>query len=146
MKIKPIYYKKIDIPPYKYELTQTSIYKIPPDKFFWAFIKQIDQSPINEDFIKIKDGLMTILKGYRCDGASGPTFDTKNSFNGAFVHDALYQLMRIGLLPQSCKPYVDMWFYRLLRDDGMWNPRAWSWHRGVVRHGGSSCALLPHLL
>ena len=34
--------------------------------------------------------------GYAWDGASGPTVDTRGSFEAALVHDVLYQCMRLG--------------------------------------------------
>lgn len=54
------------------------------------------------DYVQLNDeGLLTIRKNYAWDGASGPTFDTKNSMRGSLVHDALYQLLRRKELPQS---------------------------------------------
>jgi hypothetical protein len=87
---------------------------------------------ITTNFITLTpDGLLTILKYYAWDGPSGPTFDTKNFMEGSLVHDALYQLMRMGLLPQSCKEYADD---RLRSDcirDGMSKFRANYVHFGV---------------
>ena len=87
---------------------------------------------IRTDFIILSPtGLLTILKYYAWDGPSGPTFDTKNFMEGSLVHDALYQLMRKGLLPQSCRAYADD---RLKADcirDGMSKFRAGYVHIGV---------------
>jgi len=44
------------------------------------------------------DGVLTIKEGYAWDGASGPAIDTHTIMRGSLVHDALYQLMRIGAL------------------------------------------------
>lgn len=44
------------------------------------------------------DGTLTLEPGYAWDGASGPAIDTKDFMRGSAAHDALYQLMRIGLL------------------------------------------------
>jgi hypothetical protein len=49
------------------------------------------------------DGTLVISPGYAWDGASGPTYDSKSSMRASLVHDALYQLMRLGLLSQSFK-------------------------------------------
>jgi hypothetical protein len=54
----------------------------------------------NTQFIKLsKEGLLSILNGYACDGPSGPTIDTPIFLYAAFIHDALYQLIRMGHLP-----------------------------------------------
>lgn len=52
-------------------------------------------------------GLLTIKKGYSWDGASGPAIDTKNILKASLVHDALYQLMREEVLPQSSREQAD---------------------------------------
>jgi hypothetical protein len=95
---------------------------------------------IHTDWLKLdKEGYLLVRAGYCWDGASGPTWDSKCSMRGSLVHDALYQLMRLELLPQSCKPVAD----RLLRDicieDGMWPIRAAIWCAGVKLCGGASC-------
>ncbi len=77
------------------------------------------------------DGTLTIKGGYCWDGASGPTIDTKNFMEGSLVHDVLYQLMRMDLLPQKCREYADD---RLKADcirDGMSKFRARYVHWGV---------------
>ncbi len=54
-------------------------------------------------FIKLTpDGYLTVRLGYASDGPSGPTVDTKTIMRGAFVHDALYQLIR-------CRDIVQEW-------------------------------------
>lgn len=82
-----------------------------------------------------KEGLLTLKAGYASDGPSGPTFDTKNSIRGGFVHDALYWLMRNNFIPLSYKEYVDRLFQRILIEDRMWKIRAWIWYQGVHRKG-----------
>lgn len=92
------------------------------------------------DWIRLNaEGQLVIQPGYCWDGASGLTWDSKCSMRGSLTHDALYQLMRLELLPQSCKAAAD----RLLRDicieDGMWPIRAAIWCAGVKCLGGFSC-------
>ena len=41
------------------------------------------------------------------DGPSGPAIDTKNFMRASLVHDALYQLMRLGTLDKSRRQYAD---------------------------------------
>lgn len=45
------------------------------------------------------DGTLVVKRGYAWDGPSGPTLDTISFMRGSLVHDALYQLMRDGDLP-----------------------------------------------
>lgn len=71
------------------------------------------------------EGRLTVKAGYGWDGPSGPTFDTEDFMRGSLVHDALYQLMREGVLDRyQHREMAD----RLLRDicieDGMAPGRA----------------------
>lgn len=83
-------------------------------------------------------GKLTIRKHYAWDGASGPTIDTKSSMRGSLVHDALYQLIRMGLLPTHYKDEVDLLFEKICKEDGMWTVRASLWERAVSLFGRSS--------
>lgn len=95
---------------------------------------------IKTDYITLtKTGLLLLKEGYACDGASGPTYDSKSSMRGAFVHDAFYQLMRLGLLPQSAKWKADDIFYDLCVQDGMNKIRAWVWFQAVSKFAGYAC-------
>jgi hypothetical protein len=78
---------------YKYQTTEEVSFLIPSlSEFAGAKTK----------YLEIRDGgLLVILSGYAWDGASGPTIDTDSTMRGSLVHDALYQLMRQGLVPRS---------------------------------------------
>ena len=91
------------------------------------------------DFIMVCGQDLTIEKGYAWDGPSGPTWDSKNSMRASLVHDALYQLMRVGVLPESCRKPADDTLYQLCVEDGMFQWRAWAWWNGV-RLGASGAA------
>lgn len=98
---------------------------------------------INQDiitpFIELyTNGRMLVKANYAWDGASGPTFDTPNTMTPSLGHDALAQLMRIGLLPQHWRKQTNNDFHRWLRERGMWKIRAWAWKRGLDRFGGPS--------
>ena len=57
---------------------------------------------VGNDYIALDpQGALRIAKGYAWDGPSGPTLDTANFMRGSLVHDALYQLMREGLLDHT---------------------------------------------
>lgn len=96
---------------------------------------------IKTKFIELTtDGLLTIRHGYACDGPSGPTIDTKTFMRGAFVHDALYQLMRMGLLSIVWRRQADKELRRLCLEDQMHPARVWWVYKGV-RVGANSAAL-----
>ncbi len=101
---------------YKYQLVQdyTSFVSI----FGWK---------IDTPYIKLNtEGKLTLKTGYAWNGPSGPTIDTKNFMRGSLVHDALYQLMRMGRLPRkSCRYSADCILRRMCIEDGMSKIRAW---------------------
>lgn len=70
------------------------------------------------------DGKLFMLKGYSWDGPSGVAVDTKTSMQGSLVHDALYQLMREKVLPQSDRKRADEILKEVCIDDGMSKVRA----------------------
>ncbi|MDD5538345.1 MAG: hypothetical protein PHF12_05210 [Candidatus Omnitrophica bacterium] len=82
---------------------------------------------------------MTIHSGYAWDGASGPTWDSKNSMIGSLVHDALYQLIRLGLIDAKYKEYADQLLHDLCTEDGMFSWRADFWKWAVLTFGAGSC-------
>jgi hypothetical protein len=86
-------------------------------------------------------GVLKIEAGYAWDGASGPTIDSPSVIRASLAHDALYQLMRAGKLPQSARKAADDLFYQLLLDDGMWFIRAKLWVFAVRRFAASSAAM-----
>lgn len=101
---------------YKYQLTQTTEFQvnIRPD---------VD---VKTDFVSLTTkGILTIKAGYAWDGPSGPTIDTITFMRGSLVHDALYQLMRLELIPLSEKSNADAELKRICLEDGMSKIRAW---------------------
>ena len=92
---------------------------------------------IKTEFIEMTTlGVLTVKKNYCWDGASGPTIDTKNTMVPALFHDALYQLMRMGLLDRKWRKAVDRLFYDMLRARKTWRVRARAWYK-AVRKGAS---------
>lgn len=69
-------------------------------------------------------GKLVIYKGYAWDGPSGPTIDTKTFMRGSLVHDALYQLIREGMLDPSYRILADKELKRICIEDGMCKLRA----------------------
>ena len=76
---------------------------------------------------------------YAWDGASGPTFDDKTNMRASLVHDALYQLMREGLLDRKCRKYADQLFRDICIQDGMGKFRAWYYYQAVRIFGAKTC-------
>ena len=64
-------------------------------------------------------GNLVIEEGYAWDGCSGPTKDTESNMRAGAVHDALYQLMRMGLLGQEWRKQADKELKRIFTIDGM---------------------------
>jgi len=75
---------------------------------------------------------IVINAGYAWDGPSGPAFDTKSFMRASLVHDALYQLMREGVLPLEFRKTADQIMRDICREDGMWWPRR-TWCYWAVR-------------
>ncbi len=94
---------------------------------------------IDDPYIKLdENGLLVVSKRYAWDGASGPTIDTLNSMRASLVHDALYQLLRMELLPQDQVIVADQLFKDILIADGMSPFRAWYWYQGLRLANGSA--------
>ena len=80
-----------------------------------------------------KKGLLTLTPGFPWDGPSGPTHDTPNSIAASAGHDALYRLMRLGLLARKWRKAADEAFYWILREKRMSKIRATAWYQSVRR-------------
>lgn len=113
-------------------------YKYKVEKAFWV---QLPKELWPKEDIKLprliltKAGLLTLLKGYVSDGASGPTIDTDSAFRGPFTHDALYQLFRLGLLDVKYRLVADQLMADLCLEDKMLRIRAYLWKRELRKFG-----------
>lgn len=71
------------------------------------------------------DGILILRTGYACDGCSGPTMDDSSNIHAGFLHDGLYQLLRLGKLAITKKDFdqirkmADLSFLDQLKLDGM---------------------------
>lgn len=118
---------------YKYQLVadysvQTPI--LPPEQIITKFISLRP------------DGLLFIADGYAFDGPSGPAIDTRNAMRGSLIHDALYQLIRLGHLPDTVREQADQEYRRICLEDGMSRFRAWYQFRALRAFGAE--AAKPH--
>lgn len=69
-----------------------------------------------------------LRRGYQWDGPSGPTIDTADWLWASLVHDALYQLGRLGQLRPAHRKLADAEMFEILKAEGMpWWRRAYSW-------------------
>ena len=114
---------------YKYQLAE-------------EFTVSVDIFPLKDivtEFITLTtEGMLTLNAGYASDGPSGPTLDTPSSIRGAFAHDPLYQLIRMGLLCPSLRKQCDQIAYNLWIEDGMYKWRAWIWRRELNKFGSAA--------
>lgn len=104
---------------------------------------------VSNRYIRLSpDGILAIRQDYAWDGPSGPTkllaaivgddLALRTFMRGTLVHDALYQLLREGLLDAKHRITSDQILRRICREDGMSRPRAWWVYRGVRLGGGPS--------
>ena len=120
-------YRKIG--KYKYQLVESEATQLNAD-----FIDTIAQN----DFVILVCGCLMVKEGYAWDGASGPAIDTLTFLRGSLVHDALYQLMREGLLPKSYRRAADSLLKDICIEDGMSRFRACYVYRMVRWFAGSA--------
>jgi hypothetical protein len=110
----------------KYQLVEESVQKLrfcPP-------------SEVRTEFVIFEaDGTMRNPAGYAWDGPSGPTRDDETNMRGSLVHDSGYQLMRMGLLPESFRDLFDAEFKHMCIEDGMSALRAEMYFEGVHLFG-----------
>lgn len=123
---------------YKYQLIQDYTINLtlihPEQASIWKAANIVD------DFIVLKEGSLTIMRGYAWDGPSGPTFDTATFMRGSLIHDALYQLIRDNHLDKNIyRIMADEVLYRICLSDGMNKARALFVYYGV-RVGGNVAA------
>jgi hypothetical protein len=89
------------------------------------------------------DGHTTFImkQGYAWNGPSSPAITTKNFMRGSLIHDALYQMMRLGHLEKNTyRIHADHILYDAIREDGMWIVRA-LWVYYAVRIGANRPAM-----
>ena len=113
---------------YKYQLAQS--YKIN----IGIYADKIIETP----FLRLDQrGNLTIKIAYAWDGPSGPTFDTKSFMRGSLVHDAIYQLIALGLIDKRYRKTADKLLVKICKEDGMCWIRRQYVYTGVRWGGGS---------
>ena len=118
-------YRKIS---YKYILEQDYSIVIPwlllPFKSSTTFINPVFNNALRHMNIKID-------MGYAWDGCSGPTIDTEGTMEASLVHDALYQLIRLGNIPLRKRKFADKLFLDLLEENKVNLIRRWYFYLAV---------------
>lgn len=113
------YYRNLHL--YKYQLTSTYSLNI-----------NIKGHKYTSQYLTLcKNGMLYIKKWYAWDGPSGPTIDTKTFMRGSLVHDALYQLLRLKIIPFKYRLHADKLLKKICREDGMNKLRAWYVYHAV---------------
>jgi len=135
--------KLFNKPKIKYKKRRKYHYNLHEQVIYKTGIKL--KSDKEKGYLKLKkDGTLIIRVGYSWDGATNPAIDSKNFMRGSLVHDALYQLIREGILNPNQRERADKILYSICRQDGMNKIRAW-WVLKGVRIGGKG-AIKPDLL
>ena len=99
---------------------------------------------VDTQFIALSvTGLLQIKRGYAWDGLSGGALDTTSGMTASLVHDALYQCVRMKLVPAKFRRQIDDEFYRICIEKGMWTVRAWWMYRAVRRLGEPFATMAP---
>ena len=119
---------------YKYSLWQT--YRCQIGIFSYTITHRL--------FTLTPDGWLTIFADYPWDGPSGPTIDTPSFMRGSLVHDVLYEMLRLGLLPHDpCFHLANLELEKICLEDGMWAFCAHYVLTAVEKCGDASAALAP---
>jgi hypothetical protein len=85
------------------------------------------------------EGLLTIRAGYAWDGASGPAMHAHENMRASLIHDAYYQLIRLGLVHAAYRAAADRIYRRVCIEDGMTEIRAEA-HFLALRMFGATAA------
>ena len=91
-------------------------------------------------YASLKDGILSVKRGYAWDGASGPIINTRDTLVASLVHDVLYQAMRLNLI-KSCKEnrqIADKNFFEILKMNGVNSIRRKVWYFAVRLFGKKS--------
>ncbi len=124
-----------NIPKY---IKYTAGYKYQLEEDYMHETGLVPSNPGGNRFVHITlTGQLMIRAGYAWDGPSGPTLDTPDFMRCSLVHDALYQLMRLGALDKDIhRKAADELLRAICQEDGMPPWRAWWVYSGVRLFGG----------
>ena len=110
-------------------------------RLYNRFFYQVDIIGVKmsqSSFLTLTNGCLDIRKGYTWDGATDPAIDTANFMKASLVHDALYQLIREGVIDRDERNKCDKILQTICIQEGMSKIRAWFVYQGVKRFGGKA--------
>lgn len=117
---------------YKYQLAE--------DELFSTTFRR--ESTIITSRIELhSSGMLLVREGYAWDGPSGPVPDKSSNMRPSCGHDALYQIIRMGLLQHWNWIEADYNYAKWLSEDGTWPITVKIHLLGLKLMGGS--AALP---
>jgi hypothetical protein len=126
------------------QIAYKSAYKYQLQDDYYVTIPIYPGGNIFTDYIDLSvSGMLKVKKGYAWDGPSGPVLDFRSNMRGSLVHDALYQLLRNELLPETDRQVADAVFRDICIEDGISRWRAYTWYYGL-RVGGAAAASPEH--
>ncbi len=102
------------------EVASTAKYRLHCDYRYRTAIKH--EKSVGSQFIDLgADGVLDIKAGFHWDGPSGPLPDWQQYMRASLVHDALYELFRMGILPDDDEylDAADKHFRDILKEDGV---------------------------
>lgn len=70
-------------------------------------------------------GVLIAKADYTWDGCSRPAINTKKNKRGGLAHDLLCQLIRLGVLSVKQLPQINLYFKKILKEDGFMFPTAY---------------------
>ena len=109
------------------------------DMIFQVFIYPAEDI-VTDLIILRKDGWLWVGKYFAWDGCSGPTWDDATNMCAGLAHDALYALMRMGLISDSMwRPAADFQLRRIMLRDGALSIRA-KYYEYAVNKFAEGCA------
>lgn len=111
------------------------------DGYHWILAKETTYQTnilgfeVKTDYVSLSaKGVLVLQPRYASDGVTGITgtpwqnlLERKWLRRGAFGHDGLYQLIRLGLLPKEYRRDADDLMKMWCIEDG-----AWEWEAGIV--------------
>lgn len=108
-------------------------FQLEEDFIFETGLKPI--KPGGNRFVSMDaDGTLFMSAGYAWDGASGPAINDSTILRGSGAHDALYQLIRLGVLSPDDRATADWILYDMVREDGLKRAESLPWiARGPAR-------------
>lgn len=86
-------------------------------------------------------GLLTVASGYAWNGASGPAIQSLDTMRASLLHDACYQLIRLGYISANWKDVVDCLYRAVCLQAGMPHARA-EMHYLALQQFGHAATLI----